>query len=172
VNQRILAVLVAVVMGNDFAMGADRLVIKTDWAGLREQVAQRKLKDRGAQISLTSGVEINTILIRVEENGIVVRSNRATQQWTSGKGEALLPRPTVASVYFRGKVGKGGLIGGLAGLGVGAALAGAAAKSMEGGGCEGDACAAVVVLIPIVALGGWLVGRATEKPAPVFVIQP
>jgi hypothetical protein len=57
-------------------------------------------------------------------------------------------------------------------LGGGAAATAGAASGMSGGNCEGGACGAVLLLIPVAAVGGWLIGRATAKPAPVFVIEP
>ena len=86
--------------------------------------------------------------------------------------EALLPRRTISSVRFEGRVGKSGPIGGLAGLAAGGAIAGVAASSGEGGSCEGSSCGGVLLLIPVAAVGGWLIGRATQKPAPVFLIEP
>ena len=158
-------------MVTDLAAAGEEVAVKTNWTGFQEQVAQRKLRNRGARISLASGGEIKTILMRVEGNGIVVGLNRATRQWASGKEEATVPRQAVSSVRFGGKTGRGGLIGGLAGLGAGAAATAGAAAGMSGGNCEGSSCGAVLLLIPVAAVGGWLVGRATEKPAPVFVIE-
>jgi len=136
------------------------------------QVAQGKLRNRTAYISLAWGAEIKTFLKRVEENGDLADLNRATKRWASGKEEATVPREVISSVRFGGKVGRGGLIGGLVGLGAGAAATAGAAAGMGGGSCEGGSCGAVLLLIPLAAVGGWLVGRATEKSAPMFVIQP
>jgi hypothetical protein len=95
-------------------------------------VAAAKLNRRGVRSSLISGSEIKTTLLRVEENGIIVNSNRATRQWASGKEEARVPRDLVSSVQFAGKVGRKGMIGGLISLGVGAAITGAAAAARRG----------------------------------------
>ncbi len=170
--RKVLALSIAILMANCPSVAVERPSVTTDWAGFREQVAQRKLRNRSVRIVLASGSEIKATLTRVEENGIMVRLNRATKQWATGKEEAVLPRQAVSSVAFVGKVGRGGLIGGLVGLGAGAAIAGAAAAAEGGGTCEGGSCGAVLLLIPVLAVGGWLIGRATEKPAPVFVIQP
>ena len=170
--RRVLAASIALLIVTELVAAREGMVVKTNWSGFRGQVTQRKLENRSVWISLPSGDEIKCRLTRVGENGIVVRSNRATKHWTSGKGEATVPRDAISSVRFGGKVGKGGLIGGLVGLGAGAAVTGAVAAGMGGGACEGPSCGAVMVLIPLAAVGGWLVGRATAKSAPVFVIQP
>jgi len=119
---------------------------------------------------LASGDEIKAGLIRVAENGLVVSSNRATKQWLSSKGEATVPREAIFSVRFDGRVGRGGLIGGLVGLGAGAAVTGVLARA-ESGTCEGSGCGMVVLLIPLAAVTGWLIGRTTAQPAPMFEIQ-
>lgn len=169
--RRVVAALIAMLMVTDLVAAGEDVTVKTNWTGFQEQVAQRKLRNRRAHISLASGGEVKTILMRVEENGIVVGLNRETRQWTSGKQEALVPRQDISSVRFDGKTGRGGLIGGLAGLGAGAAATAGAAAGMGGGNCEGSSCGAVILLIPVAAVCGWLVGRTTQKPAPVFVIQ-
>jgi hypothetical protein len=150
---------------------AEPVAVRTDWKGFQEQVAQRKLKNRRVWISVNSGGEIKATFLRVAENGLVVMPNGATKQWSPGKAEATVPRDVIGMVRFGGKVGRRGLIGGLVGLGVGAAITGATAASMGGGECEGGACGAVAIVIPLFAVAGYLIGHALDKPAPFFVLE-
>ena len=168
--RRVLGASIAMLMVTDLAAAGEGMVVKTNWTGFREQVTQRKLRNRNVWVSLASGGEIKASFVRVEENGLVVRSNRATHQWASGKEEATVPRDAIFSVRFGGKVGNRGLIGALAGLGAGAAVAGISAASDSD--CEGSTCGVVLLLIPLGAVGGYVIGRMTQKSAPVFVIQP
>lgn len=160
---------IAMLMAADLVSARERLVVNTDWAGFRDQVAQRNLKNRTVRISLAAGDEVKTWLIRVDESGIVVKSNRATKQWLSNKGETMVPRDQISSVRFEGRVGRGGLIGGLAGLGAGVAVTAVVGGGMDA--CEGGSCGVILLLIPLTTIGGWLAGRATAQPAPVFEIQ-
>jgi len=168
--RRALTACIAMLMAADLGSAGERMIVKTDWAGFQDQVAQRKLKNRNVRISLASGDQIKARLMRVEESGIVVSSNRATKQWVSNKGEATVPRDAISSVRFDGRVGRGGQIAGLVGLGTGAVVTGIWASGM-GGTCEGGSCGAALFLIPLAAVGGWLIGRATAQPAPLFDIQ-
>ena len=170
--RRTLAASIAMIMVTDLIAADQNIPVKTNWTGFREQVTQQKLANRNVWILLTSGEEIKARLIGVEESGVSVKSNAATRRWASGKEEAMVPRDVVARVRFSGRVGKGALLGGLAGLGGGAAVAGGVAAGMGNGSCEGPSCGAVLLVIPLAAVGGSLIGRATQKPAPVFVIQP
>jgi hypothetical protein len=145
--------------------------IETNWSGFQQQVTRRRLDNRKARISLTNGDTISAFFLNASDNGLIVRADRNTQQWATTSDKALLPRSIVSRVEFSGKVGRGGLIGGLAGLGAGAGAV-AAAASAEEGTCEGSACGVVLLLIPALAVGGYLIGRATNKPAPLFNIRP
>jgi hypothetical protein len=150
---------------------AEPVAVRTDWKGFREQVAQRNLKNRRVWIYVNPGGEIKATFLGVAESGLVVRSNRATKQWSSGKEEATVPQNVIGTVRFGGKAGRRGLIGGLVGLGVGAAITGATAASMGGGECEGGACGAVAIVIPLFAVAGYFIGHALDKPVPVFVLE-
>ncbi len=167
----ILARAIVVLWAVQTMPAAEPVAVRTDWKGFQEQVAQRKLKNRRVWISVNSGGEIKATFLRVAENGLVVMPNGATKQWTSGKEEATVPREVIGMVRFGGKVGRGGLIGGLSGLGAGAAIAGGSAASMSGGKCEGSACGAVLIVIPVLAGVGYLIGHALDKPAPIFVLE-
>ncbi len=168
--QRVLSASVAMLMVSNLAMAAEAAVVKTNWSGFQKEVRRLNFHERGARISLVSGGEIKVLFMRVEDQGIVVRLNRATSQWKSGAQEATVPRDAVAGVRFSGKIGKKGLIGGLVGLGLGALTAGLSVAG-DGGNCEGGACGAGLVLIPLGAVGGYLLGYAKNRPAPVFVIE-
>lgn len=170
--RKVFAASIAMLIVTDLVAAGQNVPVKTNWTGLREQVTQQKLMNRNVRILLASGGEIKARLIRIEENGLAVRSNPATKQWDSDKDEAMVPRDIISSVQFSGRVGKGGLIGLLAGLGAGAAVAGGVAANMGDGSCEGSSCGAVLLAIPLAAVGGYLIGRATQKIAPVFIIQP
>jgi hypothetical protein len=145
--------------------------IKTSWSGFQQQVSQSKLKNRAVRISVSTGDALKTTFLRAEDGGLVVVAGRKTRSWATRNGEAMIPRDSVSTVQFSGRVGRRGLLGGLAGLGTGAAAAGATAASMSGGNCEGSACGAVLVAIPVLAVLGYLVGHAMDKPAPSFIIE-
>jgi RNase P/RNase MRP subunit p29 len=149
---------------------AEPSVLKLDWDNFQRQVAERKLNNRKALIGLTTGDVVEAHLLHAGDEGLVVKSNRATKQWATAKGEAMLPRAVVSAVTFRGKVGRRGLIGGLAGLGAGAGIAAASATTMDGGSCEGGSCGIVVVAVPVLAVAGWFIGHAANPSAPSFLI--
>jgi hypothetical protein len=166
------AALAAVLVLPERMLAGDAPLVKTDWAGFQAQVARRKLAGRDARIALVSGGEIKANVIRVEDDGIVVPITKATKQWAAGKETAKVPRDGVANVRFSGTVGKAGLIGGLAGLGLGALVAGAGAAGMGNGNCEGSVCGVALAAIPVNGVTGWLIGRGFKSPAPWFFIQP
>ena len=167
----ILARALVVLLIAEVMPAAEPVAVRTDWKGFREQVAQRNLKNRRVWISVNSGGEIKATFLGVAENGLVVGANGATKQWSSGKAEATVPRDLIGMVRFGGKVGRRGLIGGLVGLGVGAAITGGAAAGMSGGECEGGSCGAVFIAIPLFAVAGYFIGHALDQPAPFFVLE-
>src|SRR5215470_5434372 len=93
--------------------------IKTDWKGFQQQVTRHKLGNRRARISLTTGETISTFFLNTSDDGLVVQADKNTRKWAMKEGNALVPRMIVSGVQFRGKVGRGGFIGGMAGLGAG-----------------------------------------------------
>ncbi len=153
-------------------LAAGREVIKTDWNGFRQQVSSRKLHGRSAQIRLSGGRGIKTTLLDVTDAALVVRATRATSQWRSADGKARIPRDQAASVRFRGRSGKRGIMGGLIGLGAGAGIGAAIATGHDI--TEGS----LVVILPVVAAGvaigfgvaGYFIGRSMDHPAPEFVL--
>ena len=144
--------------------------IKTDWSGFQQQVARRTLDNRKARVSLSTGETLNTFVFSTSDDGLVVQTDRYTRRWATKGGKALVPRTIIIGVEFRGRVGRGGLIGGLAGLGAGAGAA-AAAASAEDGKCEGATCGGTLVFIPLLAVGGYFIGRVASKNAPSFIIE-
>ncbi len=54
---RALAVPIAVLITTNL-VAAEATMVRTDWAGFRDQVAQRKLKERGVWISLASAATL------------------------------------------------------------------------------------------------------------------
>jgi len=166
---RILTTLVLVaILSSDSAFAAERELLTLDWTHFRREVENRKLLNRTARIVLTEGGEFKALVRKIEEDGIIVMANRSTRAWAAGGQNAKIPRDLVASIRFNGRTGKGGLIGGLAGLGASAAIVGGTAGTVD---CEGAACGAVLLYIPICALAGYLIGRVTMKPAPAFRIE-
>ena len=144
--------------------------IKTDWKGFQQQVARHKLGNRKALVSLITGETISTFFLNASDEGLVVQSDKNTRKWAMKEGNALVPRTIVSGVEFRGKIGRGGVIGGLTGLGAGAGAAAAAVSSARGN-CEGVSCLGGLVLIPVLAIGGYFIGHAADKRAPSFIIE-
>lgn len=140
------------------------------WAQLRSAIAGQKLADRMVKIRLATGEEIKSRLQRVDADAVVVVSTRKTnQRWKSTNKEARIPHAEVAAVEFQGRRGRRGLFGGLAGLGAGVGLAAIALPNSES---EGVMALAGVILIPIGAIGGYIIGEATNEPLPHFRILP
>jgi hypothetical protein len=164
----VVARVLAVLLAGQTLFAAERSAVRTDWNGFREQVAQLKLKNRDARIGLTAGADIKALFVRAEENGVVVRLDRALRQWKISETEAMVPRDSVASVRFGGRIGHRGLIGGLAGLGLGAAL-GAAATQGNNIGAPVTALGAVAFSIGL-GLLGYNVGHFSDRRAPSFFI--
>lgn len=166
---RIFAIVLVLLMSAVFLPAAPPVATQTDWDGFLAQVAQQKLKDRPAWISLRSGERFKTQFIAATQDGVVVSSDRNTSEWSTGKGKSLVPRRVIQGVEFTGKVGRRGMIGGLAGLGLGIALFGAALSG--GTGVEGPAVAGLVVFVPAFGLGGYYLGRSKDRPAPAFTFE-
>jgi hypothetical protein len=164
-------VLAAVLLA-ELAVAAEREVIQSDWQGFQQHVNQLHFRGRSARIRLHNGGEVKTELLEVNGDAMRVRLTRALRQWKSGEGVAEIPKDQVASVRFGGRMGHGGLIGGLAGLGAGAGIGAAVAMNTD---CFEGVC---VVLRPVAGVAfacigsliGYLVGRATGRPAPEFVL--
>jgi hypothetical protein len=168
--RRSLALPLALLVTTQLAAAGEPAIVKTDWQGFQQATQGRKFKDRTIRISLTAGGEVKTALINVEPNGIVVQVNKSTRQWASGKEEALVPREAVSSVRIGGRVGKGGLIGAVAGLGAGAAIAGGG-WATDNNACEAGACYFGILAVPVTTFVGWLIGHVLSPPAPTFVIE-
>jgi hypothetical protein len=134
-------------------------VIKTDWTGFQQRATH--FRGRTIRVSDTGGAETKSILKSVEANGISVESKGSTK---------LIPRESVSRVRVTGRTGKGGLIGALAGLGAGAAIAGGVAAS-DNNACEAGTCLYGIIAVPITVVAGWLIGRSLGPPAPTFVIE-
>jgi hypothetical protein len=161
----------AVLLAAQAVWAAEPAVTKVDWNGFRQQVAKHKLNNRKISITLATGDTVRTNFVRVADDGLVVRANRATREWATAGGESMVPRALVSGVRFHGKAGRRGLIGFLAGLGSGAGITAAAATTMDGGSCEGGSCGFVVLLVPVLATAGYFIGRAASPSAPSFVIE-
>lgn len=143
--------------------------LPTDWSGFQRQVSLRKLSPRSVRVALPGGGEIKTTLVQVEDNGLTVKATKAMKQWASGPERAFIPREQVRSVRFGGRIGHRGLIGGLLGLGAGVAVPVGIGASR--GYEEVPSGLAAIVLGPALGAVGYLIGRATDKPAPEFVIE-
>ena len=127
----------------------------------------QRLNNRAVWSSLRTGERIKLFLKKTSEDGLVVHANGRTKEWNLGKGEAKVPRAMIQSVRFTGKVGRGGLIGGLAGLGAGGALIGAAAT----GESEGYVRAASLLAPILFGVAGYFVGSVFSPSAPAFVFE-
>jgi hypothetical protein len=159
----------AVLLGVPAVSETESAETKTEWNGFRQQVSQCQLNNRTAWISLTTGCAIKAVFLRASNDGLVVKANRKTKQWTTGKGEAMVPRGLVTGVKLTGKVSQGGLIGGLAGMGAGAGVT--AAGAMSGGACEGSACGGALLIIPVLAAAGYFIGHAISGSRLSYVIE-
>jgi hypothetical protein len=172
-TKRVSLALVGVLIFQSAASG--REVVRADWGVFRKQVEVRRLMGRSARITLTSGDHVGTTILSIDDTAIEVRSTRATKSWNTGTDRARIPRDQVRSVRFNGRMGhKGRLIGGLAGLGGGAAIG--AAVGSEISTDEGIAqLFGMVAGVSIMATGfvaGYFIGRTADKVAPEFVIAP
>jgi hypothetical protein len=155
---------------------AEREVVRANWNDFQMQVSGRHLEGRKIRLNLNSGMEIKTRLRSVNAAGLVVRDVRATKQWSSGSGDATVPKDQVRSVRFEGHLGHRGLlfgvIGFVGGIGIGSAIA---ASQDAFTISEGPAIIAIPVGITAGAVGtglaGYYIGRATSKQAPEFVLQ-
>lgn len=156
------------------ASAAEREVIKTNWAGFRQEAASRKLIGRTVRIQLAGGSEIKTRLRSIDDAGVITSLSKATQAWKSTQDRALIPQREIRSVRFEGHTGKAALIGGLAGLGAGAGIAAAMTATAE---CSEGPC---IILLPAIgvavavgtALAGYFAGRGLSPLAPEFVLAP
>jgi hypothetical protein len=142
------------------ASAAEPEILRTSWTGFRQEVAARTLNGRSVQVTLAGGKVTNTKLREVTDTGLVVGDHTT------------IARDQVTSVRFRGRRGKGRLIGTLVGLGAGAGIA--AAVTTGRGVTEGP----VAILIPAagaatVVLGGltgYLIGRSLDRTSLEFVL--
>jgi hypothetical protein len=148
-------------------LAAEREVIRADWSGFRQQVSMRKLLRRNVRVTLSGGGEIKSTLVRVEDNGLIVKATKAAKQWASGPEQATIPREQVSAVRFGGRIGHRGLIGGLVGLGAGVAIPLVIAASRE----DPYAVLGAPPLGLIGGTAGYLIGHFTDRPAPEFVIK-
>lgn len=139
-------------------------------------MSARKRNDRKVRIQPAGGGEIKARLIETNGDGVVVRANRATTRWATGKKLALIPRDQIRGARLEGHTGHRRLYTGLAGFaaGIGIALAAAAPNDVfeiSGG--------VLPVVIPIVVAAGsvgpgvasCVIGRATSRRAPEFLMK-
>jgi hypothetical protein len=172
VTKQIALALAGMLLVESAAFG--REVVRADWGAFRKQVETRRLMGRSARIVLTSGDRVGTTILSIDDTALEVRSTRSTKSWNSGNERARIPQDQVRSVRFNGRLGsKGRLIGGLAGLGGGAAIGVAV-----GYGASGDsgpqqilAPAAGVATLVFGFVAGYFIGRTADKLAPEFVIE-
>ncbi len=145
---------------------ADRRVIETDWTGVRQSLAGTASQGKAFRVVLLDGREFQAVLARVEDDGLVVRSNPATSQWAISAAEARIPRSDVVAVQQKGKRGHGRLIGTLVGVAIMAAAVAAPGKQIDSLADKpvprGQAAAVGALFIPL----GYLVGSAVDKPYP------
>jgi hypothetical protein len=169
---RNLTMALAAILLAEPIVAAEREVIQADWARFQQRVSGLKLEGRSVRVSLRGGGLVKTNLLRVKDDGMVVRLTRAVKQWKSGEEVAQIPKEQVAGVRFGGRIGHRGLIGALGGFGAGVGIGVAVATSVD---CYEGACIAVLpaagaALAGAGALAGYFIGRATGRPAPEFVL--
>ena len=163
-----LVVALVLVMVTEPAFGA-KAVVELTWAGFRQQLVPYKLIGRGVKVFLSDGTKVSSVLRKVEEDALVVDTIPNTaKQWSETGRETRIPRAQVSSLRFAGRAGHGGLIGGLVGLGAGGALVGGMAAAMPT--AEGSSFAGALLLVPILAVSGYFIGRLHDKPIPEFRI--
>lgn len=120
-TKQIALALAGMLLVESAALG--REVVRADWGAFRKQVETRRLMGRSARIVFTGGDRVGTTILSIDDTALEVRSTRSTKSWNTGNERARIPRDQVRSVRFSGRMGsKGRLIGGLAGLGGGAAI--------------------------------------------------
>jgi hypothetical protein len=150
-----------------------REVVRADWGTFGKQVEIRKLIGRSARITLTSGDRVGTTILSIDETALEVRSTRATKSWNTGNERARIPGDQVRSVRFNGRMSsKGRLIGGLAGLGGGAAAGVAVGNgiSSDEGIAQLFGMVAGVAILVTGFVAGYFIGRTADKLAPEFEI--
>ncbi len=153
------------------AAAASREVQSLTWEQFRSEVANRRLNGRRVDVRLLSGKTVKSTLRRVEADSILVELNpNIGEQYRTATAEASIPRAEVSSIRFGGRQGKHGLIGGLVGLGASGAIIGGAAAATPSG--EGHGMEGIFVLVPVMALGGYFIGRHYDKVIPEFHIIP
>ncbi len=155
---------------------AERETVRANWSDFQMQVSGRHLEGRKLRVTLSSGMEIKTRLRSVSGAGLVVRNGRDTKQWSSGSADATIPKEQVRSVRFEGHLGHRGILGGVIGFVAGVGIGSAIAASQDAFTIsEGPAIIAIPVGITAGAIGlgvaGYYIGRATSPPAPEFVLQ-
>ncbi|MBL8215745.1 MAG: hypothetical protein JNK87_33795 [Bryobacterales bacterium] len=127
------------------------------WEQFQQQVTDRGLLRKDVRISRTTGKRVTGRLRAVTADSLELDTP-----------EASVKRSEVVGVELRGRKGRRGLIGGLVGLAAGVGAAAALSGSQQ----EGPAAGAVLVLLPIGAVAGYLVGRAMDEPLPRYPITP
>jgi hypothetical protein len=105
-----------------------------------------------------------------------VRDVRTTKQWSSGNGDATVPKNQVRSVSFEGHLGHRGILGGVIGFVGGIGIGSAIAASQDAFTIsEGPAIIAIPVGITAGAIGlgvaGYYIGRSMSPKAPEFALQ-
>jgi hypothetical protein len=149
-------------------------VQQASWNEFRQAVAAQKLRGRGVRVVVSSGSEINTRLLEVTETHLVVRAKQATALWDTADKQARIPKEQVKSVRFKGRVGRGRLIGTLVGAGAGGGLAAAATTGNDVN--EGTFAilipAAAAAIVAIGTVSGYFIGRAVDHRAPEFILTP
>jgi hypothetical protein len=173
---RLAAISLIALSSTDAVCAGERELIKTDWNGFRQQVSARKLNDRKVRIQLAGGGEIKTRLIETTGDGVVLRANRATTRWATGKKTAFISGDQIRIVRFEGHIGHHGLYTGLAGFAAGIGIAWAAAASNDVFEISGGVLPVVIPIVVVagsVGLGvaGYFIGRATSRRAPEFLIE-
>jgi hypothetical protein len=151
--------------------GAARESLPVTWTEFQRQM-ETQSRD-SVRVFLNNGTDVDARILRIEGDGLVVSRTGNTRLWETSASEAKIPRPLIARIRVNGREGKRGLMGGLIGLGAGAALTTGTWAYYRGVDREAGFynTAATATSIPAGALAGYLVGRFTSKLAPEYVIR-
>jgi hypothetical protein len=171
---RLFAIALTASLSCGDVLGREREVVRCDWTTLDQQIKARHLGGGKARIRLAGGAEIQAKVLGVAGAGLRVHENRATRQWKTAGGEAVVPKEQAASLRFEGRKGKGRLIGTLAGAGAGAGIGAAIVTGTdvdEGWFFIIIPVAAVAIAI-IGGVAGYFTGRAFDTPNPEFILTP
>jgi hypothetical protein len=142
----------------------DHNVVETDWTGVRRNL--EGAEGRALRVVLLDGRDFRATLLRVEDEGLVVRTVPAAAEWAVNPTEAKVPRARIVALQRKGRHGWGRLIGTLAGAALMAAAVAAPGKRAdtveEKRVTRGEAAVAGSLFVAL----GYVIGYGVDKPYP------